>query len=108
MHLMASTRTEFRAQEGAAATVAPPVSRAGGQGMLRRLLDALVSLAAGEWVGSRPAAERHIRVVETMAFGAKKQLVLVSCDGERFLVGVGPDSVQSIVRLRSAAAKEQV
>ena len=41
-----------------------------------------------------------MRVVETLAIGAKKQLVLVSVGGERFLVGTGPESVQTIVRVR--------
>jgi flagellar biogenesis protein FliO len=45
-----------------------------------------------------------MEVVETLALGAKKQLILVSCDGERFLVGTGPESVQTIVRVRSEAA----
>jgi flagellar biogenesis protein FliO len=40
-----------------------------------------------------------MRIIETLALGTKKQLLLVSCDGERFLVGTGPDQVQAIVRL---------
>ena len=45
-----------------------------------------------------------MRVVETLALGGRKQLVLVSCAGERFLVGTGPEQVQTIVRVRPEAA----
>jgi hypothetical protein len=40
-------------------------------------------------------------VLETLAVGPKKQLLLVCCDGERYLVGTGPDTVQTIIRMES-------
>ena len=46
------------------------------------------------------AQRKHLRVVETLTIGAKKQLVLVSCDGERFLVGTGAEGVGTITRVR--------
>ena len=54
-----------------------------------------------------------MRVVETLALGAKQKLLLVTCGGERFLVGTGPDSVSTIVRVRRedggiAALREQI
>ena len=63
--------------------------------------------------GSRNARRKHMRVVETLALGAKQKLVLVTCGGERFLVGTGPDAVSTIVRVRRedggiAALREQV
>jgi flagellar biogenesis protein FliO len=66
--------------------------------------------------GSRASSKRHMRLIETLPLGAKKQLLLVTCDGERFLIGTGPESVQSILRVRSeqvsalqpAIAKETV
>ena len=45
-------------------------------------------------------ARQHMRVVETLPMGPKRHLYLVSCDGERFLVGGGAESVQTIVRVR--------
>ena len=65
-------------------------------GLAGWLLEALAS-----WRGSaaRPAA-RKLKVVETLPLGAKRQLLLVSCGGERFLVGTGPECVQTIVRVR--------
>ena len=62
--------------------------------LLRAALGALV-----DRTGARTPGGRRLQVLETLALGAKKQLVLVSCDGERFLVGAGAEQVQSIVRL---------
>jgi len=39
--------------------------------------------------------------VETLALGGKRQLMLVTCAGESFLVGGGLDSVETIVRLKA-------
>jgi len=44
-----------------------------------------------------PRAERTMRVLETLSLGGRKQLALVECGGQRFLVGTGPDSVDSLV-----------
>ena len=48
------------------------------------------------------AAERELQVVETLALGGRKQLLLVLCGGQRFLVGTGPDAVQTIVQITGA------
>jgi len=46
--------------------------------------------------------------LETLTLGARKQLLLISCDGERFLVGTGSDQVNSVVRVaREAAAQNE-
>jgi flagellar biogenesis protein FliO len=47
-----------------------------------------------------------MQILETLPLGAKKQLLLVGCDGERFLVGTGAEGVQTIVRLGRIAAEE--
>ena len=49
------------------------------------------------------ARSKEMRVVETLTIGPKKQLVLVTCGGERFLVGTGADSVGTIVRVGAEA-----
>jgi flagellar biogenesis protein FliO len=41
-------------------------------------------------------AERRMELLETLNLGGKRQLMLVQCDGQRYLVGLGSDSVQSI------------
>ncbi len=62
--------------------------------------------------GTMKAPRKQMRVVESLALGAKNRLVLVSCGGERFLVGTGPESVGTIIRVRagtegSSALREQ-
>jgi hypothetical protein len=42
---------------------------------------------------------KHLRVVEHLALGGRRQLTLVVCDGERFLVGGSADGVETIVRV---------
>ncbi len=90
MHLVATNTTDMSMQEG----------------MLRRGVMAIMSLLGG--AGARGTSKRHMRLIETLPLGAKRQLLLVSCDGERFLIGTGPESVQSILRVRpeSGAAVE--
>ena len=57
------------------------------------------SLVEG-WRGQRSIQQKQLRVVETLSLGGKRQLMLVSCGGESFLVGGGLDSVEAIVRLK--------
>ena len=54
-----------------------------------------------KWAGASRlrSGERQMEVVETLALGGRKQLLLVRCGGESFLVGTGADSVQSIIRV---------
>ncbi len=47
----------------------------------------------------RERTNRQMQLIETLALGGKKQLMLVSCGGEQFLVGGGSESIDSIVRL---------
>ena len=95
LHLVATRNVEQK-QQGA------------GAGLAAWLLKALRA-----WRAGAAAERRQMRVVETLALGTKNKLVLVSCGGERFLVGTGPESVGTIVRVRGdagalAAAREQV
>ena len=46
------------------------------------------------------SAAKQMKLVETLALGGRKQLLLVVCGGESFLVGTGAESVQAIVRVR--------
>jgi flagellar biogenesis protein FliO len=52
-----------------------------------------------EWRGERVAQRKQLKLVETLALGGKRQLMLVMCGGQSFLVGGGPESVEIIVRL---------
>ena len=58
------------------------------------------------WRGERTAQRKQMRVVETLALGGRRQLMLVSCGDEHFLVGGGMDSVKTIVRVKADGAGE--
>ena len=56
---------------------------------------------------SQPKARlRHL--VETLPLGGKRQLMLVSCGEEHFLVGCGSESLETIVRVRSLARSKDM
>ena len=50
-------------------------------------------------LGKREACLKQMELIETLALGGKRQLMLVSCGEERFLVGGGLESVETIVRI---------
>jgi flagellar biogenesis protein FliO len=56
------------------------------------------------WRGQNVGQGRQMQLVETLGLGGKRQLMLVSCDGERFLVGGGLESVETIVRVRAESS----
>ena len=58
------------------------------------------------WRGERTAQRKQMRVVETLALGGRRQLMLVCCGDEHFLVGGGMDSVETIVRVKADGAGE--
>jgi flagellar biogenesis protein FliO len=43
--------------------------------------------------------QKQMKLVETLALGGKRQLMLVSCGEKKFLVGAGADGVQTIVAI---------
>lgn len=48
---------------------------------------------------SQRLVKKQMSILETLALGSKKNLLLVKCGDECFLVGTGSESVQTIVRL---------
>jgi hypothetical protein len=52
----------------------------------------------------RPAP--RMELVEVLALGGKRQLLLVVCDGRRYLVGAGGDGVQTIVAMGQSLPRE--
>jgi flagellar biogenesis protein FliO len=46
---------------------------------------------------------RTMELVETLNLGGKRQLMLVVCDGKRYLIGAGGDSVTSIQQVTRSA-----
>jgi hypothetical protein len=65
---------------------------------MRGVVGWMLSLLRG-WRDQREG-QRRLRLVETLPLGGKRELMLVMCAGESFLVGGGPESVQTIVRLK--------
>jgi Flagellar biosynthesis protein, FliO len=60
------------------------------------------------WRRQRETQRRQLQLVETLPLGGKRQLMLVTCAGERFLVGGGLESVETIVRLKAEASLDPV
>ncbi len=54
----------------------------------------------------RQTAAKQMHLLETLPLGGKRQLMLVECAGERFLVGGGLESVETIVRVRTDASQD--
>ena len=54
------------------------------------------------------AFQAELRLVETLPLGGKRQLMLVTCAGESFLVGGGLESVETIVRLKAEVSLDVV
>ncbi|HEV2709761.1 MAG TPA: flagellar biosynthetic protein FliO [Edaphobacter sp.] len=54
----------------------------------------------------RRSAIRQMHLLETLPLGGKRQLMLVSCAGEHFLVGGGPESIATIVRVQAEISQD--
>jgi hypothetical protein len=54
----------------------------------------------------RGRGARRMELVETLQLGGKRQLMLVMCDGQRYLVGAGGDAVNSIEAMRLQPVEE--
>jgi flagellar biogenesis protein FliO len=60
------------------------------------------------WRGQREVKQKEMRLVEMLPLGGKRQLMLVSCGEERFLVGGGLESIETIVRLSDESSPKIV
>jgi hypothetical protein len=54
---------------------------------------------AGRFIERSQPDEQALFIEERLAFGPKKQLLLVSCHGRRFLMASSADSVTSLVEV---------
>ena len=61
----------------------------------------LIEVLQAVWLRAkvRHDAKRQMFIIENLSLGSRKQLLLVSCAGEQFLVGTGAESVHTIVRV---------
>ena len=98
MHLVENGSLNTAARRSGVAG-ARPVERS----LVHRLIDGILTAIGGSWDRRNGSTARRLRVLETLSIGPKKQLLLIRCDGEKYLVATGPDSVQSILRVDSQA-----
>jgi hypothetical protein len=68
-----------------------------GDGLMGRLLRQLGAL-------SRPRSAAQLEVLETLSLGGRRQVFLIACGGERYLVAAGADSVSALERVGGAEA----
>jgi flagellar biogenesis protein FliO len=54
----------------------------------------------------RQQSVKQLKLLETLSLGGKRQLMLVSCAGEHFLVGGGSESVETIVRVQGEVSPD--
>jgi flagellar biogenesis protein FliO len=52
-------------------------------------------------------SERRMKLAETLSLGGKRQLMLVICDGQRYLVGSGGEGVGTIVAMTPEIARSE-
>ena len=55
------------------------------------------------WRGRQASQQKKLHLVETLPLGGRRQLMLVTCAGESFLVGGSFESVETIVRVKTEA-----
>lgn len=52
--------------------------------------------------GRERAAKRQMFILESLQVGPKQRVVLLKCGDDRFLIGTGPEGIQSIARVGAA------
>jgi flagellar biogenesis protein FliO len=65
-----------------------------GRGAVGWLLGAISLLRSG-----RSSAKQELKLVETLPLGGRRQLMLVVCGEERYLIGGGPDRVDTMIQV---------
>jgi len=66
--------------------------------MVLQVLERIVSAQA------RVGRRKQMKLVESLPLGNRRQLLLIVCDNQRYLVGAGADSVGSILAIESGSA----
>lgn len=66
--------------------------------MVLQVLERIVSAEA------RAGRRKQMKLVESLPLGNRRQLLLIVCDNQRYLVGAGADSVGSILAMESGSA----
>ena len=76
-------------------------------GLAGRLLAAFARVGSNHgWKGRVAGSRKKLHLMETLSLGGRKQLILVNCAGEHYLIGTGPDSVSSMIHVAFATQAE--
>ena len=68
-------------------------------GLAAWVVGALQGRVRIKWRANTRGQGQQMKLLETLPLGGKRQMMLVAYDGERYLVGCGPDSVATIVKV---------
>ncbi|MBS1798848.1 MAG: flagellar biosynthetic protein FliO [Acidobacteria bacterium] len=69
----------------------------------------LVGWLLSRWRGRarfRDRSVRQMQLLETLSVGGKRQLALVRCGREQFLVGMGAEAVSTIVKIGNSESEQ--
>jgi flagellar biogenesis protein FliO len=53
-------------------------------------------------------SEKQLELVETLSLGGRRQVALIACGGQQFLVGMGADSITSLIAVAEGDVKKLV
>lgn len=76
-----------------------------GTGSRRGLVGWLIGVC-GSRARFRDRSMRRMQLLETLAIGGKRQLALVRCGDEQFLIGLGAETVSTIVKVGSGESEK--
>lgn len=60
-----------------------------------------------KWRTAAAQRMRQMQLLETLPLGGKRQVMLIACDGEHYLVGCGPDTVTALVKVVPSFAENR-
>lgn len=76
-------------------------------GLAGWMVGALQGRVRIKWRGGSRARVQQMQLIETLSLGGKRQVMLVACEGERYLVGCGADTVTSIAKVSPLLAESR-
>jgi Flagellar biosynthesis protein, FliO len=96
---MQAVVVQERVQEIREGPASSPRARGLGRGLVWSLLERLGVC--------RARSEAQLELLETLSLGGRRQLFLIACGGERYLVGVGAEGVGSMLRVGPVGAADK-
>jgi flagellar biogenesis protein FliO len=74
-------------------------------GLAGWMVGALQGRVRIKWRVGTQRPMQQMQLLETLPLGGKRQVMLIVCDGERYLVGCGPDAVTALVKVMPPLAE---